>query len=54
MRTRDRGLNLSQIDLNDLNNSFTAEPHGKPARKLENYWLFMTQWAAQALAWWAV
>jgi Peptidase family M1 domain len=43
-----------QIDRNDLNNSFTVEPQGKPARKLENYWLFVTQWAAQALAWWAV
>ena len=43
-----------QIDRNDFNNSYTAEEHGKPARKLANYWLFMTQWLGQALAWWAV
>jgi len=43
-----------QIDRNDFNNSYTAEPHGKPARKLTNYWLFVTQWLGQALAWWAV
>jgi hypothetical protein len=42
------------IDRNDFNNSYTAEPHGKAARKLGNYWLFMTQWLGQALAWWAV
>ncbi|MFZ0318604.1 MAG: M1 family metallopeptidase [Candidatus Sulfotelmatobacter sp.] len=43
-----------QIDRNDFNNSYTAEPNGKPALKLTNYWLFMTQWLGQALAWWAV
>ncbi|MGC2550313.1 MAG: M1 family metallopeptidase [Candidatus Sulfotelmatobacter sp.] len=43
-----------QIDRNDFNNSYTAEGHGKPARKLANYWLFMTQWLGQALAWWGV
>jgi hypothetical protein len=43
-----------QIDRNDFNNSYTAEANGKPARKLANYWLFMTQWLSQALAWWAV
>jgi hypothetical protein len=43
-----------QIDRNDFNNSYTAEEHGKPARKLTNYWVFMTQWLGQALAWWAV
>ena len=43
-----------QIDRNDFNNSYTAEGHGKPARKLGNYWLFMTQWLGQALAWWGV
>jgi hypothetical protein len=43
-----------QIDRNDFNNSYTADGHGKPARKLANYWLFMTQWLGQALAWWAV
>jgi Peptidase family M1 domain len=43
-----------QIDRNDFNNSYTAEGHRKPANKLANYWLFMTQWLGQALAWWAV
>ncbi|MFZ0418897.1 MAG: M1 family metallopeptidase [Candidatus Sulfotelmatobacter sp.] len=43
-----------QIDRNDFNNSYSAEAHGKPARKLTNYWLFATQWLGQALAWWGV
>ncbi|MGA8438702.1 MAG: M1 family metallopeptidase [Candidatus Sulfotelmatobacter sp.] len=43
-----------QIDRNDFNNSYTAEANAKPARKLENYWMFLTQWVAQALTWWAV
>jgi hypothetical protein len=42
------------IDRNDFNNSYTAESNGKAARKLGNYWLFMTQWLGQALAWWAI
>jgi hypothetical protein len=42
------------IDRDDFNNSYTAEVHGKAARKLTNYWLFMTQWLGQALAWWAI
>ena len=44
----------THIDRNDFNNSYTAEANGKPARKVANYWLFMTQWLSQALAWWAV
>jgi hypothetical protein len=43
-----------QLDRNNFNNSHRDEPYGKPARKLTNYWLFMTQWLGQALAWWAV
>jgi hypothetical protein len=43
-----------QIDRNNFNNSYTAEANGKPTRKVANYWLFMTQWMSQALAWWAV
>ena len=42
------------IDRNTFNDSRTAEPNGKPARKVTNYWLFITQWVGQALAWWAV
>ena len=43
-----------QIDRNDFNNSFVAEANKKPVLKLANYWLFMTQWISQAMAWWAV
>ncbi len=43
-----------QIDRNDFNNSYTVESHVKPVWKLANYWVFMTQWLGQALAWWAV
>jgi hypothetical protein len=43
-----------QIDRNDFNNSNTVEPDAKPARKLENYFMFMSQWVSQALAWWGV
>ncbi len=42
------------IDRNNFNNSRTAEPNGRPAVKVSNYWLFVTQWISQALAWWAV
>ena len=43
-----------QIDRNDFNNSYIADSNGKAAQKINNYWMFMTQWLAQALAWWAV
>jgi hypothetical protein len=43
-----------QIDRDDFNNSYTAEAHVKPRWKISNYWVFMTQWMGQALAWWAV
>jgi Peptidase family M1 domain len=43
-----------QIDRNDFNNSHTVEPNATPARKLENYFMFMSQWVSQALTWWAV
>ncbi len=42
------------IDRNDFNNSRTVEGKGKAARKLANYWLFLTQWASQFAAWWTV
>jgi aminopeptidase N len=42
------------IDRNNLNNSYSEEGNGKPARKLANYWMFATQWVSQALAWWGV
>ena len=43
-----------QIDRNDFNNSYVVEPNTKATYKLSNYWLFVTQWLGQALAWWAV
>jgi Peptidase family M1 domain len=43
-----------QIDRNDFNNSYVVEANGKPARKLTNYWLMMTQGLGQILAWWGV
>jgi len=42
------------IDRNNFNNSYVVEANTKPAYKLSNYWLFMSQWIGQALAWWAV
>jgi hypothetical protein len=43
-----------QLDRNDFNNSFVVEANGKPARKLENYFMFVSQWLGQAMAWWGV
>ena len=43
-----------QIDRNDFNNSYAVKADTKPANKLSNYWLFVTQWMSQAMAWWAV
>jgi hypothetical protein len=43
-----------QLDRNNFNNSFLAEANPKPTHKVSTYWLFLTQWVSQALAWWAV
>jgi hypothetical protein len=43
-----------QIDRDNFDNSYTQEENKKPVHKVENYWLFITQWVGQALAWWAV
>jgi aminopeptidase N len=43
-----------QIDRNNFNNSYTVEANGKPAHKVANYWLFMTQLLSQALGWWTI
>lgn len=43
-----------QIDRNNFNNSHLVEPNPKPTYKLSTYWLFVTQWIGQAMAWWAV
>lgn len=42
------------IDRNNINNSFVVEANPAPTRKVSTYWLFVTQWIGQALAWWAV
>jgi len=43
-----------QLDRDNFNNSFAVEPNEKPTNKLANYWLFVSQWLSQAIAWWAV
>jgi len=43
-----------QIDRNNFNNSYLVEPNTKATYKLNNFWMFLTQWVGQALAWWAV
>jgi len=43
-----------QIDRDHFNDSFVVKPSPKPTYKLSTYWLFLTQWASQAIAWWAV
>jgi len=43
-----------QIDRNNFNNSYLAEPNGKAKHKVANFWLFFTQVFSQALGWWAV
>jgi len=43
-----------QIDRNNFNNSYVVKADPKPTNKVSTYWVFVTQWLAQALAWWAV
>jgi len=42
-----------ELDRDKFNDSFVVEPNRKPTNKLSTYWLFVTQWVGQALAWWA-
>jgi hypothetical protein len=42
------------FDRNNFNNSRTEETNSAPARKLANYWMCMSQFFAQMLAWWLV
>ena len=42
------------FDRNNFNDSYVVEENSKPANKLSNYWRFVTQWAGQAMAWWAI
>jgi Peptidase family M1 domain len=43
-----------QIDRDNFNNSVVVEPNPKATYKLSAYWLVVTQWASQAMGWWAV
>ncbi len=43
-----------RLDRNFFNNSYVVKPNPKPTYKLSTYWLFVTQWVSQAMAWWAV
>jgi hypothetical protein len=43
-----------QLDRDNFNNSRLVEPNTRPTHKLSMYWLFVTQWISQAMAWWAV
>jgi hypothetical protein len=43
-----------QLDRNNFNNSYVVEADTKPTTKVTNYWVFVTQCLAQAMAWWAV
>jgi len=40
------------LDRNNFNNSFVVEGNPAPAKKLVNYWLFLSQMLAQWLSWW--
>ena len=42
------------FDRNNFNNSRTEEANSAPARKLANYWMCVSQFFAQMLAWWLV
>jgi hypothetical protein len=42
------------LDRNDFNNSHLEEANPAPASKMANYWTFVTQFFAQALAWWLI
>ena len=42
-----------QLDRNMFNDSYTVDGNAKAAHKLANYWMFITQWLAQTLTWWA-
>ncbi|HZD32405.1 MAG TPA: M1 family metallopeptidase, partial [Candidatus Angelobacter sp.] len=42
------------VDRDNFNNSYAVKSNRKPTYKVSNYWLFLTQWAGQALAWWGV
>ena len=42
------------IDRDNFNDSLVVDPGPRATHKLSTYWLFVTQWMSQAMAWWAV
>ena len=42
------------LDRDNFNNSLVVEPDPRPTYKISTYWLFLTQWVSQAMAWWSV
>jgi aminopeptidase N len=42
------------LDRDNFNNSLVVEPDPRPTYKISTYWLFVTQWISQAMAWWSV
>jgi Peptidase family M1 domain len=42
------------FDRNNFNDSYVVRAHRAAARKLENYWIFISQFFGQYLAWWLV
>ena len=42
------------IDHDNFNDSLVVDPGPKATHKLSTYWLFVTQWMSQAMAWWTV
>jgi len=45
---------IIHIDRDNFNDSLVVDPNPKATHKLSTYWLFVTQWMSQAMAWWAV
>jgi aminopeptidase N len=42
------------LDRNNFNNSYLTEARSAAAKKLANYWIFVSEFFAQFLAWWFV
>jgi hypothetical protein len=42
------------LDRDNFNNSLVVVRDPRPTYKISNYWLFVTQWVSQAMAWWSV
>jgi len=45
---------LITINRDNFDRSRLDKPNPKAGRKLGNYWMFVTEWASQAMAWWGV